>query len=129
MSEVLKKLTDNKISLENLINKKSKISIHDLNLNINLTSRFHSEVKEDMFADSAIVEIKKFHDSMTEKSANVSKIKLKSKRKKINSEKQPTIEVMFSAEYAERCKSNHSIVVDSSSENPSDSNSGSEVDL
>ena len=66
MSEVVKKLTDDKISLENLIDKKTKISLHDLNLNINLTSMFHSEalshmMKEDMFADSAIVEIKKFH--------------------------------------------------------------------
>ena len=72
MSEVVKKLTDNKISLENLIDKKTKISLHDLNLNINLTSMFHSEVlshmmKEDMFADSAIVEIKKFHHNMIER--------------------------------------------------------------
>ena len=72
MSEVVKKLTDNKISLENLIDKKTKISLHDLNLNINLTSMFHSEalshmMKEDMFADSAIVEIKKFHHNMIER--------------------------------------------------------------
>ena len=40
MSEVVKKLTDDKISLENLIDKKTKISLHDLNLNINLTSMF-----------------------------------------------------------------------------------------
>ena len=134
MSEVVKKFTDNKISLENLTNKKIKISIHDLNLNINLTSRFHSEalghmIKEDMFAGSATVEIKKFHDNMTDKSANISKIKLKCQRKKNNSEKQPTIEVIFSGEHAKKCKSSHSIVVDSSSKNSSDSNSGSEVDL
>ena len=72
MSEVVKKLTDSKISLENLIDKKTKISLHDLNLNINLTSMFHSEtlshmMKEDMFADSAIVEIKKFHHNMIER--------------------------------------------------------------
>ena len=72
MSEVVKKLTDNKISLENLIDKKTKISLHDLNLNINLTSMFHSEtlshmMKEDMFADIAIVEIKKFHHNMIER--------------------------------------------------------------
>ena len=134
MSEVVKKLTNNKISLGNLMNKKTKISIHDLNLNTNLTSRFHSKalshmIKEDMFADSAIVEIKQFHDNIIENSANVSKIKLKSKRKKINSEKQPTAEGMFSGEHAKKCKSSHSIVVHSSSENSSDSNPGSEVDL
>ena len=72
MSEVVKKLTDDKISLENLIDKKTKISLHDLNLNINLTFMFHSEalshmMKEDMFADSAIVEIKKFHHNMIER--------------------------------------------------------------
>ena len=86
-------------------------------------------IKEDMFADSAIVEIKQFHGNIIENSANVSKIKLKFKRKKINSEKQPTGEGMFSGEHAKKCKSSHSIVVHSLSENSSDSNSGSEVDL
>ena len=50
MSEVVKKLTDNKISLENLIDKKTKISLHDLNLNINLTSMFQSEALSHMIS-------------------------------------------------------------------------------
>ena len=111
MSEVVKRVTNSKISLENLINKKTKISIYDLNLNINLTSRFYSEalshmIKEDMFADSAIVEIKQFHDNMIKETANVAKIKLYLKEKN-QLRKQPTIEVMFSGEYAKKCKSSH----------------------
>ena len=67
---------------------------------------------------------------MIEKAVNVSKIQLKSKRTKINFEKQPRIEVMFSKEYAKKCsKFSHSIVVNASSENSCDSDSGSEVDL
>ena len=50
MSEVVKKLTDDKISLENLIDKKTKISLHDLNLNINLTSMFQSEALSHMIS-------------------------------------------------------------------------------
>ena len=51
---------------------------------------------------------------MIDKTVNVSKIKLKYKRRKFNSEKQPKIEVMFSWEYAEKSnKSSHSIVKDS----------------
>ena len=111
MSEVVKRVTNSKISLENLINKKTKISIYDLNLNINLTSRFYSEalshmIKEDMFAGSAIVEIKQFHDNMIKETANVAKIKLYLKEKN-QLRKQPTIEVMFSGEYAKKCKSSH----------------------
>ena len=67
---------------------------------------------------------------MIEKAVNVSKIQLKSKTTKINLEKQPRIEVTFSEEYAKKCsKFSHSIVVNSSSDNSCDSNSGSEVDL
>ena len=67
---------------------------------------------------------------MIEKAVNVSKIQLKSKRTKINLEKQPRIKVTVSEEYAQKCgKFSHSIVVNSSSENFCDSNSGNEVDL
>ena len=42
VSEMVKELTNNKFSSKNLIDKETKISIHDLNLNITLTARFHS---------------------------------------------------------------------------------------
>ena len=67
---------------------------------------------------------------MIEKAVNVSKIQLKSKRTKINLEKQPRVKVTFSEEYAQKFgKFSHPIVVNSSSENFCDSNSGNEVDL
>ena len=58
MFEVIHKLAHNQISLQNLIDKKTKISIHNLNLNVNLTAMFHSEalthiIKEDMFVDKS----------------------------------------------------------------------------
>ena len=44
MSDVVNKLTDNKISLKNVIDKKTKISIHHLNLNVNLTATILDEI-------------------------------------------------------------------------------------
>ena len=52
-------------------------------------------IKEDMFADSAIVEIKQFHGNIIENSANVSKIKLKFKRKKSTQKNNPQVKVCF----------------------------------
>ena len=44
MSEVVNKLTDNGISLKNVIDKKTKISIHHLNLYVNFTATILDEI-------------------------------------------------------------------------------------
>lgn len=136
MEEVIKKLTNDKMTFEELKETESKLELSQISFGRDFTARLHGKaldelIKKGFFADNAILEVTNFHKQIMANFATIKQKNSKAKKAKMGLKKQKSItDLFFASNKSKEVNKDTKIVltIDDTSSSSSSSDSESEID-